>query len=114
MNLTSVNPVNGKVLKKYHAHTAKQVEQKIVQTHKAWLKWRNSSHEERSRLLTSMAAVLHTRKSEFAILMAHEMGKPVNQGVAEIEKCADVCEYYAMHPNTSVTISLKLTPPKAS
>ena len=100
MNLTSVNPVNGKVLKKYHAHTAKQVEQKIAQTHKAWLKWRNSSHEERSRLLTSMAAVLHTRKSEFAILMAHEMGKPVNQGVAEIEKCADVCEYYAANAST--------------
>lgn len=95
MNLTSINPVNGKVLKKYHAHTARQVEQKIAQTHKAWLKWRNSSQEERSRLLTSMAAVLHTRKSEFAILMAHEMGKPVNQGVAEIEKCASVCEYYA-------------------
>ena len=95
MNLTSVNPVNGKVLKKYHAHTTKQVEQKIAQTHKAWLKWRNSSHEERSKLLTSMAAVLQIRKSEFAILMAHEMGKPVNQGVAEIEKCASVCEYYA-------------------
>lgn len=95
MNLTSVNPVNGKVLKKYHAHTARQVEQKIAQTHKAWLKWRNSPREERSKLLTDMAAVLQTRKSEFAILMAHEMGKPVNQGVAEIEKCAAVCEYYA-------------------
>jgi succinate-semialdehyde dehydrogenase/glutarate-semialdehyde dehydrogenase len=95
MNLTSVNPVNGKVLKKYHAHTARQVEQKIAQTHKAWLKWRNSSHEERSRLLTNMAGILQTRKSEFAILMAHEMGKPVNQGVAEIEKCASVCQYYA-------------------
>jgi succinate-semialdehyde dehydrogenase/glutarate-semialdehyde dehydrogenase len=95
MNLTSVNPVNGKVLKKYHSHTAKQVEQKIVQTHKAWLKWRNSPHEERSKLLTNMARVLHTRKSEFAILMALEMGKPVNQGVSEIEKCASVCAYYA-------------------
>jgi succinate-semialdehyde dehydrogenase/glutarate-semialdehyde dehydrogenase len=95
MNLTSINPVNGKVLKKYHSHTAKQVEQKIAQTHKAWLKWRDSSHEERSKVLTAMASVLHTRKSEFAILMAHEMGKPVNQGVAEIEKCASVCEYYA-------------------
>lgn len=95
MNLTSINPVNGKVLKKYHAHTARQVEQKIAQTHKAWLKWRNSSHEERSRLLTNMAGILQTRKSELAILMAHEMGKPVNQGVAEIEKCASVCQYYA-------------------
>ena len=112
MNLTSINPVNGKVLKKYHAHTARQVEQKIAQTHKAWLKWRNSSQQERSRLLTNMAAILQTRKSEFAILMAHEMGKPVNQGVAEIEKCASVCQYYAA--NASKYLSDQLIDTDAS
>jgi succinate-semialdehyde dehydrogenase/glutarate-semialdehyde dehydrogenase len=95
MNLISVNPATGKPLKGYRAHTPKQVEQKIAQTHKAWLSWKNTSHEERSRLLTSMAGVLQLRKTEFAILMAHEMGKPISQGVAEIEKCASVCEYYA-------------------
>ena len=95
MNLISVNPATGKPLKGYRAHTPKQVEQKIAQTHKAWLSWKNTSHEERSRLLISMAGVLQLRKTEFAILMAHEMGKPISQGVAEIEKCASVCEYYA-------------------
>ncbi len=95
MDIVSVNPTNGKPLKKYHAHTPKQVEQKINQTHKAWLSWRDTGHAERSRLLNSMATVLENRKKEFAILMAQEMGKPVNQGVAEIEKCASVCRYYA-------------------
>jgi succinate-semialdehyde dehydrogenase/glutarate-semialdehyde dehydrogenase len=95
MNLISVNPATGKPLKSYRAHTPKQVEQKIAQTHKAWLSWKNTGHPERSRLLTSMAGVLQLRKTEFAILMAHEMGKPISQGVAEIEKCASVCEYYA-------------------
>lgn len=95
MSIISVNPANGKAIKTYRAHTAKQVEQKIAQTHKAWLDWKNTTHEERSHLLTSMAAVLQTRKKEFAILMAQEMGKPINQGVSEIEKCASVCEYYA-------------------
>lgn len=95
MNIVSVNPANGKPLKKYRAHTYKQVLQKIKQTHKAWLSWKKSSHAERSRLLLSMAEVLQVRKKEFAILMAQEMGKPVNQGISEIEKCASVCEYYA-------------------
>jgi len=95
MSIISVNPTNGKPLKHYRAHTPKQVEQKIAQTHKAWQNWKNTTHEERARLLTNMAGVLQIRKKEFAILMAQEMGKPINQGVAEIEKCASVCEYYA-------------------
>jgi succinate-semialdehyde dehydrogenase/glutarate-semialdehyde dehydrogenase len=95
MNIISINPANGKPLKKYHADTLKQVEQKIAQTHKAWLSWKESAPSERSKLLREMAGVLQTRKSEFAILMAQEMGKPIAQGVAEIEKCAAVCEYYA-------------------
>jgi succinate-semialdehyde dehydrogenase/glutarate-semialdehyde dehydrogenase len=95
MNQISVNPANGKVLKKYRAHTPKQVEQKITQTHQAWISWKDSGHAQRSRLLISMAEILEIRKKEFAILMAQEMGKPVAQGVAEIEKCVSVCQYYA-------------------
>jgi succinate-semialdehyde dehydrogenase/glutarate-semialdehyde dehydrogenase len=95
MNIVSRNPANGKPLKTYRQHSPKQVEQKIAQTHKAWFNWKNTSDEEKSKLLINMASVLQTRKSEFAVLMAQEMGKPINQGVAEIEKCAAVCEYYA-------------------
>ena len=70
MNIVSRNPANGKPLKTYRGHSPKQVDQKILQTHKAWLNWKNTGHEERSKLLTNMAGVLQTRKSEFAVLMA--------------------------------------------
>lgn len=43
------------------------------------------------------AAVLRTRKDALAMLMALEMGKPLKEGIGEIEKCAGVCEYYAQH-----------------
>src|SRR5437879_5771164 len=112
MNLTSINPVNGKPLKKYSAHSPKQIEQKIAQTHKTWLSWKNTGHNERSRLLTNMAGILQTRKKEFAILMAHEMGKPITQGVAEIEKCAAVCQYYAA--NAAAFLSDQLIETEAS
>lgn len=95
MSIAAINPANGKVIKKYRSHTLKQAGQKIKQTQRAWLDWKQTSHEERSAFLTEMAAILQTRKKEFAVLMAQEMGKPVNQGIAEIEKCASVCEYYA-------------------
>mgnify|MGYP001599830612 CR=1 FL=1 len=95
MNIPSINPANNSINKKYRAHTAKQVEQKIEQTHLAWQKWRLTSFPERSALLHKMADILNGRKNELARLMAIEMGKPLKQGVAEIEKCASVCNYYA-------------------
>jgi len=42
-----------------------------------------------------MADVLNSQKAELAHLMAIEMGKPLTQGISEIEKCASVCRYYA-------------------
>jgi succinate-semialdehyde dehydrogenase/glutarate-semialdehyde dehydrogenase len=95
MKVVSVNPATGKALKRYSLHTPKQAGKKIAQTHKAWLKWKHTTHPERAALLRAMAGILLLRKSEFAILMAQEMGKPVGQGIAEIEKCASVCQYYA-------------------
>ncbi|MBS1524508.1 MAG: NAD-dependent succinate-semialdehyde dehydrogenase [Bacteroidetes bacterium] len=95
MSIISINPANGKIIQTYRSHTPKQVDQRIKQTHKAWLSWRNSPNHERSERLTEMAAILRAQKKELAILMAQEMGKPVNQGAAEVEKCAAVCDYYA-------------------
>jgi succinate-semialdehyde dehydrogenase/glutarate-semialdehyde dehydrogenase len=112
MSIVSVNPANGKSIKKYRAHTIKQIDQKIKQTHSAWLKWRDTSHHERSILLTNMAGVLQTRKNEFAILMAHEMGKPIVQGAAEIEKCAALCQYYSA--NAAAYLSDQLIETEAS
>jgi len=100
MRIISVNPSNGKTLKKYKAHSDKQVEQKIKETHFAWLSWRETKSTERSRLLTEMGKVLQKQKPHLARLMALEMGKPIAQGIAEIEKCAAVCDYYAAHAAT--------------
>lgn len=94
MPLKSINPFNGEV-KSYESHTPEEVAHKIQQTHTAWLGWRITGAAERTRLLHQLAAVLQRRKEELARLMALEMGKPVKQGISEIEKCASVCTYYA-------------------
>src|ERR1700730_18321570 len=67
----------------------------IAQAQEAGQAWRATTFAERSGLMKKAAAILRNRKDELARLMATEMGKPLKQGVAEAEKCAWVCDYYA-------------------
>jgi len=93
--LSSVNPSNGKTIATYKQHSSKQVDGIIHNTHIAWLNWKTTAASKRSGLLISMSKQLLNQKNELAALMAAEMGKPLKQGVAEIEKCASACVYYA-------------------
>jgi succinate-semialdehyde dehydrogenase/glutarate-semialdehyde dehydrogenase len=95
MSIQSINPVNGKTVKIYTEDSEKQIFKKIEDAQAAWLKWRETSFEERKGLLSKTGAILRERKTELAILMATEMGKALKDGIAEIEKCALVCDYYA-------------------
>jgi succinate-semialdehyde dehydrogenase / glutarate-semialdehyde dehydrogenase len=67
----------------------------IESTHAAFLKWRDVDFGKRSASMHRIANILRQRKNEYAALMAQEMGKPLNQGEGEIEKCALVCDHYA-------------------
>jgi succinate-semialdehyde dehydrogenase/glutarate-semialdehyde dehydrogenase len=100
MSIQSVNPVTGKLIKSYKEHSWEQIDKKIATTQTAWLKWQNSSFAERASLLKKTSALLIQRKEKLAALMAIEMGKPIKDGIAEIEKCASVCDYYADNGET--------------
>lgn len=95
MSIKSINPINGKVIRSYKEDTEKQITQKIEKAAIAWEKWRKTSYAKRAQLLKQTATVLKKEKQKLAELMALEMGKPLKDGMAEIEKCAFVCEYYA-------------------
>jgi len=67
-------------------------------TAKAWssfTEWCRVSPEERSRPVEAMAELVHRRRDKIAGMMASEMGKPVTQGLAEADKCALLCHWYA-------------------
>ena len=97
MRLKSINPFNGKTIKTYKEHSPKEIDKKIDQANQAWLKWRTTGFEVRAGYMQKLAGVLKSRKKELAKLMTLEMGKPYQAGIAETEKCALVCEYYAEH-----------------
>ncbi|MBK6915205.1 MAG: NAD-dependent succinate-semialdehyde dehydrogenase [Ignavibacteriales bacterium] len=67
----------------------------VDKAHEQFIKWRKTSFEFRASKIRSAAAILRKRKEEFAKLMTLEMGKPIVQARAEVEKCAWVCDYYA-------------------
>ena len=97
MPIESVNPATGETLKLYEEMTPQQTTAAVAQAHDAWKGWRKATFAERATPMKKAAAILRERKEEFAKLMALEMGKPFKQGVAEAEKCALGCEYYADH-----------------
>jgi succinate-semialdehyde dehydrogenase/glutarate-semialdehyde dehydrogenase len=106
MLLKTINPANGHLIKSYDSDTKQIIEQKIEQTHSALLNWKHTSFDDRAELLNRLADVLQNRKSELATLMAQEMGKPVKQGIIEIEKCSAVCIYYAEYTATFLSDQL--------
>ena len=93
--LTSVNPATGEKVAEYPAHTPEQVTELIEAADHAFQSWRRTGFAQRRAVLEAAAAELEQRKDVLAELMALEMGKPLAQGVAEAEKCAWVCRYYA-------------------
>jgi succinate-semialdehyde dehydrogenase/glutarate-semialdehyde dehydrogenase len=97
MLLTAINPATGAVIREYQEIPLRVAAEVVDQSHRAFLEWRETSFAERSQVMRSAARVLREGASEYARLMAEEMGKPVTQGKAESEKCAWVCEYYAEH-----------------
>lgn len=114
MSIQAINPVNGKVIKTYKEDTEQAVARKIEQTHKAWLNWRETTFAQRAGMLKKLAENLRSRKDELAALMASEMGKPLKDGAAEIEKCAAVCDYYAENGATFLADQLIKTDAKKS
>ena len=95
MTFEVVNPATGVKVREYDGIDPAEVRVRIKAAEKAFQRWQAVGMEERSGLMRKAAAVLRKRKSEYAELMAVEMGKPLREGESEIEKCAWVCEYYA-------------------
>ena len=95
MTLESINPTNGESLATYREMTGEQVDQILGACHEAHLEWRQSSFAVRSKHLQRAADLLRNRRESLAELMTSEMGKPIVQARAEVDKCAWVCEYYA-------------------
>ncbi|PIO47224.1 MAG: succinate-semialdehyde dehydrogenase [[Chlorobium] sp. 445] len=95
--LESINPLNEERLQTYSEHTPAELEGALHRAERAFQSWRKTSIAERANLLKNASIVLQRNVERYAELITHEMGKPITQSRAEIEKCAINCAYFADH-----------------
>ncbi|MXG88285.1 aldehyde dehydrogenase family protein [Nocardioides flavescens] len=89
------NPATGEVLAHYPAHDAAGVEAALAATYAASLTWRDTSLPDRLALVGRIGGLLRERRERYAALITAEMGKPVAEALAEVDKCALNCEVVA-------------------
>src|ERR1700722_5665639 len=109
MSVTTVNPSTGNVLSDYDETSQSDIDAMLGRSHRLASHWRTCDATERARSLRTVARTLRGRSDELARLATLEMGKPLAESRAEVEKCAWTCDWYADHapallePETVVT-----------
>ncbi|MEJ4087940.1 NAD-dependent succinate-semialdehyde dehydrogenase [Galbibacter orientalis] len=91
----SINPYTGEKIYSFTPLSTKEISEKIDEADLVQKEWKKTSFRERAKLMTKAAEVLKKRKKVYGEVISKEMGKPITQAIAEVEKCAWVCEYYA-------------------
>src|ERR1700739_2945497 len=95
MTIQAINPATSEVLKTYAEMAPETVKGIVSKTHEDFLGWRRTTFSDRAGLMRKAGEILRANAGEYAHLMAQEMGKPVRDGVAEAQKCALACDFYA-------------------
>ena len=91
----TVDPATNRELGRYRAMTDADIEAVLAEVSAAQRVWADTAVESRTAVLLRAAAILRARSTELAALATAEMGKPVSEAIAEVEKCAWVLEHYA-------------------
>jgi succinate-semialdehyde dehydrogenase / glutarate-semialdehyde dehydrogenase len=97
MTIASIDPATGETTRIYDEMKASEVGRALEAAHAAFLAWRETSFEERAACLRQAARLLRERRRAYAELATREMGKVLAGGLAEVDKCAWVCDFYADH-----------------
>ena len=98
VRIKTVNPATEEILAEYDALTEEQVNHEVNDSRKVYEAiWKKFDISERAKLLRNLGHMLQQRKKEYATIITNEMGKPITESLAEVEKCSWVCEYYADH-----------------
>jgi succinate-semialdehyde dehydrogenase / glutarate-semialdehyde dehydrogenase len=95
MAIASVNPTTGKLLQTFTALTEVEIEQKLSKAAQAFTAFRRTQFNQRATWLQNAATLLEQNRQEYGALLTQEMGKPIAEAIAEVEKSALVCRYYA-------------------
>ncbi len=97
MPYASLNPFTNQLIQTYASWDVRRLEQALEKTHGAQQTWAQTTYVQRAEVLRNVAMHLHAQREQYATIITQEMGKPLREARAEIEKCAGVCDYYAQY-----------------
>jgi succinate-semialdehyde dehydrogenase/glutarate-semialdehyde dehydrogenase len=103
MTFQSINPTTGEPFATYDEWPTEEAHDVVCKAHRDYLAWRRTGFEHRASLMRNAAEILNKKAREYAQLMAEEMGKPLQDGIAEAEKCALACEFFADNAENFLT-----------
>jgi succinate-semialdehyde dehydrogenase/glutarate-semialdehyde dehydrogenase len=92
-----VNPANGEVLRSFVESSVAEIEAALTLAERTFRTWRTTDFASRGAKMRRAAEILEEDRQRFGEIMTLEMGKPIGAAIAEVEKCASVCRYYAEH-----------------
>ncbi|GCC52663.1 hypothetical protein SanaruYs_29010 [Chryseotalea sanaruensis] len=92
--LSTVNPFTQQVLETYNFQSKQEIDKTLNQGHLAFQHWRNTAIAVRQDFIHTVKNKLISQRDAYATLISTEMGKPLVQALAEIDKCALLCDYY--------------------
>lgn len=95
MAIATVNPVTGEIEKTFKPLTSEEIEAKLARAQSSFELYRQTTLEQRSEWLNKVAEILERDRLRYGKIMTTEMGKPLKSAIAEANKCALVCRYYA-------------------
>jgi succinate-semialdehyde dehydrogenase/glutarate-semialdehyde dehydrogenase len=95
MAIASIDPATGAILRTYDALTDDELDAKLRRADLVFRDYRRTPFADRARWMTRAAEILEAERQALGELMTREMGKPIGAAVAEAEKCARACRYYA-------------------
>jgi len=95
--IKTINPATGEEINSYSVMETEEIKSITSYGRSAFTKWKGVDLSERALYMRKLGRVMRRNKDQYAKIITEEMGKPTRQSVAEIEKCAWVCDYYSEH-----------------
>lgn len=95
MAYKTTNPYTNQVEKEFKNTTDEELEETLATAHALYKKWRNEPAASRRPILHKVADLLRQRRTQYAEIMTHDMGKLIGEAEGEVDLCAAICDYYA-------------------
>jgi succinate-semialdehyde dehydrogenase/glutarate-semialdehyde dehydrogenase len=103
MSLKSINPYTNSLIEEFEEYSESNLDDVLNRSADAFQKWKESDFGYRKSLLNKVSGLLIRNVKEYSLAITLEMGKPISESNAEVEKCAWVCDYYAKNGEAFLT-----------